>query len=370
MWQKVLPLAWEPPADGHTGQVTSIALSPDGRWVASASVDTTMILWDIKSRRIIRKWQSHEAVWHIKFSPDSSRLAAGGDDGQLDIWSVEDGNQLATLQGSTHRITSLDWSPDGAKLAYSSDDSITRVWDTKKYVLLHSFKGQSSSVSFSHDGRWLATSGTTCRVWSLDAPKKGGPKQSQPHRQLRTRRGIVRGVAFDYTAPRLATLFDGGDVSIWDLSSGRELKHHAARTPENRNGLHSAKEIPTTTTDRKQTPEPTYIIAFSEEGDQLLWTSKDSKLNVCDLHLDVVRLPFQEDVGSVSSAAFHSEYIISALSDGVLRIWRRDDGSVVNSTALVGDRLEVTQTLLAPGKGIVLQGSRDGKLHLYNFSER
>ena len=69
---------WEPAANGHTGSITALAVSPDSKWVASGSDDTMIILWDTEDQSVVRKWESHgDVVWHLAFSPDNLKVDVG-----------------------------------------------------------------------------------------------------------------------------------------------------------------------------------------------------------------------------------------------------------------------------------------------------
>ena len=128
--RKAQMAVWEPAANGHTGSITALAVSPDSKWVASGSDDTMIILWDTEDQTVVRKWESRgDIVWHLAFSPDSTRLVSAGGDGHIMVWDVDGGELIATLEGHNETIHDIVWSPDGKKLASGSDDMTVRIWD-------------------------------------------------------------------------------------------------------------------------------------------------------------------------------------------------------------------------------------------------
>jgi WD40 repeat protein len=74
---------------GHTNWVMSVAFSPDGKTLASASVDQTIKLWDVATGKEQATLKGHtEVVFSVAFSPDGKRLASGSKDGTIKLWDV------------------------------------------------------------------------------------------------------------------------------------------------------------------------------------------------------------------------------------------------------------------------------------------
>ncbi len=127
--------------------VHHLAFSPDGRWLAAASLEHAVRLWDLASGKEARRLEGHaDQVNWVAFSPDSTRLVsaagkteftgndvsfkiANSDDNGARVWDVASGQTLAILRAHGTRVRYAEFSPDGRRVVTTSDDRTARVWD-------------------------------------------------------------------------------------------------------------------------------------------------------------------------------------------------------------------------------------------------
>src|SRR5258708_10883360 len=157
--------------EGHSGMVTSVAFSPDGGLLASASGDHTIKLWDPQTGEQLRTLEGHsDSVLSVAFSPDGGLLVSASRDDTIKLWDPQTGEHLRTLEGHSHSVESVAFSPDGELLASASWDQTIKLWDPQTGEHLRTLEGHSDSVlsvAFSPDGGLMASASLdhTIKLW-------------------------------------------------------------------------------------------------------------------------------------------------------------------------------------------------------------
>ena len=160
---------------GHGDNVYSVAFSPDGKILASGSLDNTIKLWDVQTGAGIKTLQGHgDRVYSVAFSPDGKILASGSLDNTIKLWDVQTGVCIKTLQGHGYSVYSVAFFPDGKILASGSLDNTIKLWDVQTGAGIKTLQGHGDrvySVAFSPNGKILASGSmnNTIKLWDVSS---------------------------------------------------------------------------------------------------------------------------------------------------------------------------------------------------------
>ncbi|KAG8725035.1 hypothetical protein FRC09_009635 [Ceratobasidium sp. 395] len=160
------------PLDGHTGPVTSIAYSPDGAKIASASEDKTIRLWDVHEGRMVgQPFEGHTSpINSIAYSPGGECLVSGSNDCTVRIWEVSTGQAaLEPLTGHTHFVYCVTFSPNGKYVVSCCHVSTIRIWDAVTGEAIRKIKQEPYdalySIAYSPNGAYIVSGSRFISIW-------------------------------------------------------------------------------------------------------------------------------------------------------------------------------------------------------------
>jgi WD40 repeat protein len=214
---------------GHSGAINGMAYSPDGKRLATASSDNTAKLWDAATGQLLLTVQGHlrnhalgdtGSVFSVAFSPDGKQLATSGADRAVRVWDVESGEQVSARFGLPGWAFGITFDPTGKKIAAGFDNGIAWAWDSvtgDQVQWLYSHDRAIISISYSPDGTHIITADKAGVVKVWDASSGSELFNLLGHNTA------VRRAVYSRDGKRIATASEDGTVKIWDAASGTEL---------------------------------------------------------------------------------------------------------------------------------------------------
>ena len=172
---------------GNSSEINAVAYSRDGRILASGSGRlgvngingaNAVKLWDVASGAELRTLLGHSGwITSVAFSADGRLLASGSGDRTVKLWDVTTGNEVRTLGGFLDRVSCLAFSPDGKTLAVGDHAASIKLWDAATANPIRTITTHSdlfSSVAFSPDGQKLVTASwsSAVSIWNVPTGKQ------------------------------------------------------------------------------------------------------------------------------------------------------------------------------------------------------
>jgi WD40 repeat protein len=232
---------------GHTGGITNMACSSDGKRLATASRDQTVKVWDTDTGAVQLTLKGHTAaVLGVAFSPDGKTLASTSaawdrqkedwTGGEIKVWDSTNDKETLTLQGGASGILCMAFSPDGQRLAGGAGDGTIKLWDCATGQVVTTINAHAlpvRCVAFSRDSQRLASGSGEYHYRGIPGEiKLWNPSNGQEALAIKGQSGSLYSIAFSPDGLRLASAagawnakreeWQASEMNVWDTKTGQE----------------------------------------------------------------------------------------------------------------------------------------------------
>ncbi len=374
----------------HSDPVESVEISADGRWLATASWDKTVRVYDLKTGRLHKTIKRHwnkihdvaispngklilSACWDnnvrildltngnerkrfgdhkkpvdcVAISPKGDIAISGGRDHLLRVWDIRNRRKRkanSTFKGHTDSIWCIAFSPDGEKLLSGSYDASVRLWEVSSGKELRQFPGPEvgvHAVAYSPDGIFVAAGGKDKKVWVWNADSGKLVRTFAGHKQT------VAGLCFSPDGRYLVSCGDDKTARIWDLMTGGQVLEISDSAP-------------------------IWSVACTPDGNQLITGGRSNQVKVIRLpefmHCPEVgqQRVFWRNRGYVSALAVapDGKEFASTGAKNTIELWSLKRGQA--TFYLTGHLNDVNDLAFSPDGKYLVSSGKDNKVILWD----
>ena len=213
----------------HNDWIRSLAFSPNGDTIASASEDKTICIRDVKTGKDLHTLRGHNGgIWSIDFHSQLPWLVSGEMGFNVRIWNYESGECLRVAQGYSQEIKPITYSPDGTTLAVGTNQEIVYLKDSsdgENKAEISTYRGNILSLAYSPDNQILIGGSQDTRLYIWDTFNNNRLITS-----LAEHKNWIRTVAYSPDGKLMATGSDDKTFKLWDAYNYQLLRTFTGHT--------------------------------------------------------------------------------------------------------------------------------------------
>ncbi|MGB6167702.1 MAG: TIR domain-containing protein [Geitlerinemataceae cyanobacterium] len=335
---------------GHSTWVRSVSFSPDGKVLVTGSDDNTVKLWSLGGT-LLKTFTGHDAsVRSVTFAPDGKSLASASDDATIRLRSLE-GVVVETLQGHRASVQGVRFSPNNLIASVSTDNTL-KIWSRDGAQLLRSaeYGTEMRNVNFSPDGQLMMTAGydNTVQLWDVQEVLK--TEKAEPIRRFVGHTSTVKNLSISPDGQQMASAGADGTMRLWRISDGKLLK-----TFED---VHQSE-----VTDVSFSPDGSQIVSVGGDGKVKVWSTEGELVQELQAHEEWINaVHFSPD----------NRFLATASGDKTVRLWKWNAGQLETTPEVVlqGHTDWVWDVTFSRDSRLIGTGGKDNTVRLWDTEGR
>jgi WD40 repeat protein len=343
---------------GHKGFVVDVKYSPDGKMLASSSIDGTIKLWDSLRGNLIRTFQLNKSdsfLYHINFSHEGKMLVLSDESGTIQFWDIGNGGIINTFKVDSGKLVDKHYRKLASNAVFGPRDKTfivasrgeIKLFDIANSKVLKVFKGHTSDINYiatDSYGKFIASASSdeTIRLWSI--------KNGEIINILNTPSKNITCVQFSPDGNFLASAnsFDGL-IQLWSVASGKIIKVFKGET-DSKSGIISISFDPT----------GRILAAGGFNKSVQLWDIlSGQKIQKIEGHSDTI-------AGVIFSPS--GKTLASASLDRTIRIWNISANQATR--VLKGHKANVLGVIFSPDGKTLASHDSDGVIRLWKMNSQ
>jgi WD40 repeat protein len=197
---------------GHNQDIYCAKYSPSGKYIGTASKDSTVRIWSNKGTHLKTLVHNGE-VFSLDFSPAGDKIVTACSDGKAYVWDIAQGKAILALPEQSTQVNISLFTPDGKSILTVGSNSFATLWNMQGKII-RKFKGHDDLIfgaDFSPDGKYLATSGydKSIIIWEMDGTV---------HQRMVGHEGDVYSVCFSEDSKKLISASADNTVRLWGVN--------------------------------------------------------------------------------------------------------------------------------------------------------
>ncbi|MBC1238519.1 eIF2A-related protein [Nostoc sp. 2RC] len=371
---------------GHQQEVNCLAFSPDGKFIISGSIDGILCLWDLQGNLITQPWQGHEeGIIAVAFNSNGNSIISVGFDGTVCLWDLQGNAITQSWRGHKEGVISVAFSVNGNSIIGVGFDGTVCLWDLQGNAITQpwqKYEAKIICVAFSPDGKFIVSgsSDSTVQLWDIQGNLIGKP--------WRGHEGSVNSVAFSPDGKFIISGSCDRTIRLWDIDGnpmtqpwrGHEAQVNSlAFSPDGKfiiSGgdktvrlweLHQILQQRVMGRSQRQYENWVNDVAFSPDGHWIVSASNDTTVRLWDIHGNPIGEPWRGHEKEVNSVAFSPDgkLIVSASNDTTVRLWDIHGNPIGEPWR--GHEKEVNSVAFSPDGKLIVSASNDTTVRLWDI---